>query len=99
MTWRITWTIAGSQCTVIPSSVEVDLAFEVYLPRWVDRRGAPWALRKDWDEFVWALANHERGHENNGIEAANELRRRLGSLSAACRSIKVEANSQQRRVL
>jgi predicted secreted Zn-dependent protease len=50
------------------------------LPKWVDANQADRDLRTRWDAFEQRLRQHEDGHKNNGIKAANDLARRIKAI-------------------
>jgi predicted secreted Zn-dependent protease len=62
-TWHVRWT---GDCRV---SLEVSYTF----PRWTNRDGASASLRQRWDRMITNLMLHERGHEQNGRNAAREI--------------------------
>jgi predicted secreted Zn-dependent protease len=58
----------------------ITLNARMKLPKWVDANGADRELRDRWETFEKRLRQHEDGHKNNGVKAANDLARRLKTL-------------------
>lgn len=43
-------------------SIDVTIQITFHMPRWLDRDKANKKLKKEWDDFMEGLWNHERGH-------------------------------------
>ena len=81
-TWKITWSYAAAggagKCGLQKLSMKVEAVID--LPRWTNRGSGPPALQAEWDRFIVALRQHEDGHKDNGVRAANDLAGRLRAL-------------------
>jgi len=81
-TWKVTWSYATGgapgKCVLTRLSVKLDAVID--LPRWTNRGAGPPALQAEWDRFIVALRQHEDGHKDNGVRAANDLANRLRAL-------------------
>jgi len=62
------------------AEVTITLNSRMKLPKWVDANQAPAELRARWESFERRLRQHEDGHKNNGVKAANDLARRIKAL-------------------
>ena len=58
----------------------ITLNARMKLPKWVDANQGGSELRSRWDTFERRLRQHEDGHKNNGVKAANDLARRIKAL-------------------
>jgi predicted secreted Zn-dependent protease len=81
-TWKITWNYAtgggAGKCGLEKFSIRLSAILD--LPRWTNRDAASADLRAEWDRFAAALRQHEDGHKDNGVRAANDLAGRLRAL-------------------
>jgi predicted secreted Zn-dependent protease len=71
---RFEWTYQPlereSGCTLVPG---VTLTVSITLPSWKRPVGADRYLRNQWNQFLWALDDHERHHTELWIKAANRM--------------------------
>jgi predicted secreted Zn-dependent protease len=65
-------------CRVAEATITLNSRMK--LPKWVDANQAPAELRVRWETFERRLRQHEDGHKNNGVKAANDLARRIKAL-------------------
>lgn len=79
---------------------DVHMEVEVTLPRWNAPDGAPEALRHDWNNFIDALALHEREHRESIVSAGRRVVRALEELEApSCPALKDKAGATARPIL
>jgi predicted secreted Zn-dependent protease len=60
-----------------PRGLRVHMTIKIELPRWVGRNSAAAAERTEWDRFLTALRQHERGHETRARTGARALHNRM----------------------
>lgn len=97
VTWRARWGGAGA-CRV--SSVDVQLAARVILPRWNPPADAPPELVGQWNVFMHALSLHEARHVDIAAAAVRGIRREVGAISApTCAGVDALARAAAERVL
>jgi len=80
--WWLEWDFkhqaAPSGCRI--GAFTITLNARMKLPKWVDSSHGGAELRARWETFEKRLRQHEDGHKDNGIKAANDLARRLRAL-------------------
>jgi len=99
VSWTYRWQSQGNRCSL--NSPSVQLTGTITLPRWEDRGSADPALQQRWDRFLAALTVHEQGHFQNGVAAADELRRQLATLKSnkGCASLAAEVEALGRAIV
>ena len=97
--WHFNWNISKRHChmTTVTSSVDVEFT----LPKWMNRNESNNDLKNKWDRYYSALIDHENGHKNFGINAANEIEEQLSGLpsSSSCALLKQKANTLGKEIL
>ena len=102
-TWQITWqysTTGGpGKCAIDQFSIKLSSILD--LPRWTNRDVASGALNAEWERFSAALRQHEDGHKDNGVRAANDLAGRLRSLppEKACTDLDTKIRALGERLM
>jgi predicted secreted Zn-dependent protease len=96
--WDFKHRVEPSSCRIDKFSIR--LRSEMRLPRWLDASRAPSDLKQRWDDFERGLRRHENGHKANGVNAANDLARRLRSLPefTNCNALNEEIKKTRDRV-
>jgi predicted secreted Zn-dependent protease len=86
--WQFSMTLKDGWCRA--HDVNVDLDVTMLLPRWAKPDTASPTLVQTWNDFSVVLREHEDGHHRLAVEAANEVRRRLGKRirAASCETLK-----------
>jgi predicted secreted Zn-dependent protease len=97
--WQSSMTLKDGSCRA--HDVNVDLDVTMMLPRWEKPATATAKLVKSWDGFSAVLRDHEDGHHRLAMEAANEVRRKLGKhiRAASCDALKIRLNDIANAVL
>lgn len=73
--WQVNWDfytaplMGGCMIAGVKTTVNIRYRF----PRWVDEAEGPPALRERWKHFMEALKEHEEGHADIAMAAANEV--------------------------
>ena len=101
--WRLRWTHdpqpVGSNAPLAsgcrPGQPQITLFLLTVAPRWVDVEQAAPSLRSTWARFLEATQQHEEGHRNLCMRAAQSLLDRLRSLSPAEDCSRLQQQAQQ----
>lgn len=101
--WNIGWnfklTPSGRQCRITDLTTKLEVTMT--LPRWNKPDNAPKDLAQEWDRYSTALRQHEDGHQNMGISAAEEIKQRLSGLTGTggCQKLAEDMNSKANAVI
>ena len=101
--WHVDWNYryreSGGQCAI--ASVDTRLQVSMTLPQWSDESKAAADLRERWQRYFAALKQHENGHREIGMKAANEIDRGIASLGArsSCDALGAAANALGQAVI
>lgn len=83
--WRIDWRTrfqtTRDGCRI--AEVRMVTKITTTLPEWVDRERADPEFRQHWDQFFVSLREHEEGHAQRAVRAAEKLAERIAGLPAA----------------
>src|SRR5262245_7579054 len=101
--WQIEWqfsvvpTAGGCRC----GSFSTRTTITTTLPLWMAPTNASRVMREDWARYFKALAQHEAGHAQHGLEAASEQSRRIAELGedAECSRLKRRINGVAREIV
>jgi predicted secreted Zn-dependent protease len=102
-TWNIAWAyrfvrgVRGCRASFVTATVDVRQT----LPRWRERAGASAPLVQRWQTYELALQEHEDGHRDIAVRAANAAHRALTELPAApnCDEMDRRANAAGQAIL
>jgi predicted secreted Zn-dependent protease len=99
--WELRWNYnvasEGAECRVTTVTATLDMTMS--LPRWDPPRNANPALVRTWNAFVAGLREHEEGHRDIALAAAQEITRRIEAEPPAAncaklkRTVGIRANS------
>ena len=99
--WELRWNYnvasEGAECRVTTVTATLDMTMS--LPRWDPPRNADPALVRTWNAFVAGLREHEEGHRDIALAAAQEITNRIEAISPAAncaklkRTVGIRANS------
>ncbi|MBU6423972.1 MAG: DUF922 domain-containing protein [Chloroflexi bacterium] len=81
--YHVDWTDAMSGGACRATSVTPTVAVSFTFPRWVAPPDPLPATVSRWDAYVAALETHEKGHEQNGIDAASDAITRIRAVSVS----------------
>lgn len=83
-TWEFKWDYdyvrSPLSCTVEAFKVSVNIVFRY--PKWMRDRPAPQALIDKWDSYMRGLVEHETGHRDTAVAAAEKLTADVEALPA-----------------
>lgn len=83
-TWDVTWSYGYRErtgtCEIQDLVVRIEVS--VLMPSWDPPPGTDAGLVARWNRFIDALRRHERGHEQNGIDRAKDIRGRMLGLES-----------------
>ena len=75
-TWDMTWSYGYNErsgsCSI--QDLVVQIRISVLMPFWEPPPGTDAGLIARWNGYIDALRRHERGHEQNGLDRAKEVR-------------------------
>ncbi len=95
--WRIDWRsrfqIADDGCRI--AEVHTLTRITTTLPEWVDRERAEPEFQQHWDQFIVSLKEHEEGHAQLAVRAAERLAERIGTLPARATCDEIDLASAQ----
>lgn len=100
--WRIRWRFRyerqGSRCSM--ARVDVRLEITTTLPRWEPPPEVDPGLEEKWRRYRITLEEHEAGHRDRAVLAANEILRSLRAIrDTDCRSITARANERGHEIV
>jgi predicted secreted Zn-dependent protease len=78
--WQYSYQPDANGCYLTKVNVKVDIIY--HFPEWADYVSANDGLRSHWDTYMRNLKTHERGHAENGREAATAIEHALMELPA-----------------
>jgi predicted secreted Zn-dependent protease len=86
-------------CTIVDVAVRV--AIDIRLPQWTPTRTPPPSLVEQWQRLERDLIDHELGHRDNGVWAADEYLRRLRALppQRGCGALGLRARAERDAVV
>lgn len=76
--WRFSYDDDFSGCKITTASTRVKVKYT--LPRWVDLEQSPAATVARWQAYYDALLEHEHGHRDWGVSAANTIEESLKAM-------------------
>ncbi len=101
--WSVTWTYpyarSSAGCATGPVRVTVFVTYT--LPHWTPPARARDPLRRRWLRYVENLRVHEDVHRDIGVNAAEEIRRRMEALAPrpTCGALELAADAVSARLL
>lgn len=102
--FRLRWThdpqpvspaVDSSQAGCRVGQPQIALFLLTVAPRWLDQAQAPASLQAVWDRFLAATQEHEEGHRNLCMRAAQSLLERLRSLQPAGDCLQLQKQAQK----
>lgn len=101
--WHVRWNHgyrrSKSGCSI--ASVRTTVSVTYTYPKWVDRLSGPAHLRAKWDNYMAALTQHERGHRDIAVDAAERIEQAIASLGPmkSCDELGKAANTLGHRIV
>lgn len=95
--WYVSWSYryrnVGAGCVI--ASVSTSVRVTITLPQWRNESAGDSATRAQWARYIAALELHERGHRQNGVDAANEVDQAIAAMPPAgsCDALGSAANA------
>lgn len=97
--WHFEWHNESGKYRIAKANSNVEVKFT--MPEWVNYANAPINLRRKWDKYIKALKEHENGHRDLGVEAAQAVIKAIEDVPARSSGelINNAANAAANRVL
>jgi predicted secreted Zn-dependent protease len=97
--WRFWWHDNGDSCKITRVTTTLDVVYT--LPRLKTGSSMPEDLLARWEAFNTALLEHEQGHKDLGVRAANEIENRISAMEPkdSCSRLEQDANRIARDVI
>ncbi|CEK09822.1 DUF922 domain-containing protein [Legionella hackeliae] len=100
--WDYTWHYDNpSQNPCYVTNTNVTVTITLLLPNWINQSSVPINLQNKWDNYLIALQNHEKQHENNAINAAKDIESVLlnSPKMSSCELLKEKINLATKEIL
>lgn len=101
--WNVRWqyrtATQGRRCRI--QSVDTRVSGEITLPQWSGEQDASAELRERWQRYSRLLREHEEGHYQFALQAGEDVRRELLTLSSnnGCEALNEQANALGRSLI
>jgi predicted secreted Zn-dependent protease len=97
--WRFWWLDEGDTCKISKVDTRLDIIYT--LPRLEQSSFIPDTLLSRWQNYYSALFEHEQGHRDFGIRAAEEIENDIAAMGArpSCKQLEHDANEIGERVV
>ena len=101
--WKVSWNYknnkANGQCAVSKPYVKAEITYTY--PQWDMPDNILPPLREKWTKYIQSVEEHEAGHKENGLKAANEIFDNMQSFSAYpdCRQLEEYVNNTNMQVI
>lgn len=101
--WNVEWqyrtALRGNQCRI--QSVDTRITGDITLPEWSNAQDASEDLRGRWQRYSRILREHEEGHYQFALQAGEDIRRELMTLSSGkgCEALTQQANELGRSLV
>jgi len=101
--WYVSWNYRYRKYTggCAIASVTTTVRVTITLPQWRNEGGADSTERQHWARYLAALEQHEHGHRQNGIDAANEIDLTIAAMPphGSCDALGAAANAAGTRII
>ena len=101
--WNVQWHYHYRQHNQTCSfdQVQVSTTVKILLPRWRKTSFFSVPLWSQWRQYMIALKTHEMGHQQNGIQAGQEILQALQSMASRenCQQLSDLANQQAQAII
>ena len=97
--WRYRWWETPDSCRITSASTRVRITYT--LPSWQNYDDAEAALKSRWDRYYKALYEHEKGHRDLGVRAAQEIENAILNVEPreTCSELSKDADAAAQAVL
>lgn len=97
--WRFSYDDGSMGCKITAASTRVKVNYT--LPRWIDIEQSPAATVARWQAYYDALLEHEHGHRDWGLSAANAIEESLKAMpyERDCLVLRAKAQRLASRIL
>lgn len=102
ITWKYNWQAPNSSqdpCKL--TDVQVLVSINILFPQWTNQNSGSSPLQAKWSKYLTALEKHEQEHENNGMEAAQEIEAALLGITSmpSCPELQTKVDSTAKSIL
>lgn len=91
--WRYRYELGDDGCAASAVATFVDI--ETTLPKWSSRTAGA-ALAKQWNDYAQALRDHERGHADIAVRAAEAIQQQVSALPPTSTCLALEESIERR---
>jgi predicted secreted Zn-dependent protease len=97
--WRFWWQDNGENCDINKVNTQLDVTYT--LPRLESAATTPENVAERWNRYYAALFEHEQGHKDLGLQAAQEIEQQISNMGARtdCAMLERDANRIARDVI
>jgi len=97
--WRFWWQHNGENCDISKVNTQLDVTYT--LPKLESETTTPHDVTERWNRYYAALFEHEQGHKNLGLQAAQEIEQQISNMGARadCTQLEHDANRIARDVI
>ncbi len=97
--WNFQWSESNGLCKITKIKTRVDVQY--ILPKLKTSKTLPKPLKQKWETYMKALSDHENGHRDIGVRAANEIEKEIGSMvpRRSCRQLETDANDSGDKII
>ena len=97
--WRFWWLESSDACKITRVATTLDVAYT--LPKLEHSAAMPAALLERWENYYSALLDHEQGHKELGMKAANEIEQTISTMEprTSCSQLERDANKLGKAVI
>jgi predicted secreted Zn-dependent protease len=97
--WQFWWLEKAELCEITRVKTIVDVAYT--LPRLKQTAAMPDALSSRWQQYHAALLDHEQGHKELGMKAANEIENTISNMEphTTCKQLEQAANEMGKEII
>lgn len=97
--WQFWWHNHGSACEINKVKTRLDITYT--LPRLEPASTMPDTVTARWEDYYAALFEHEQGHKDLGVQAANEVENRILAMGPrdSCAQLELDANTIGKQVI
>ncbi len=97
--WRFRWKSDDTECYLTSVTTTVDVKFS--LPKLAEETVANEDAKRRWKHYYHALVEHENGHRDFGVKAANEVEYALSNMGSrrSCSTLETDANKLAKEIV